>query len=72
MERTYWCVMSEFYDDGTVKAAMLSRVCEEKPESTYRKLPRMDAYNDWFDTATEAETALMEARLLNKKQGAVA
>jgi hypothetical protein len=54
--------MSEFYSDGRVNAAMISRECAEKPESTYRSLPRMDAYNDWFDTRDEAEAYLKEAR----------
>jgi hypothetical protein len=70
--KTFYCVMSEFYDDGTVKAAMFSRVCEEKPESTYRELPRMDAYNDWFELAAEAETALAEAQALGGRQGTAA
>jgi hypothetical protein len=60
--KTYYCVMSEFYDDGRVKAAMISRVCEEKPQSTYKHLPRMDAYHDWFDTEAEAVAFLAEAK----------
>jgi hypothetical protein len=44
IKKTFYCVMSEFYDDGTVKAAMFNRECGEKPESTFRELPRMNAY----------------------------
>jgi hypothetical protein len=58
--------MSEFYDSGTVKAAMTSKVRSGKPENTCRSLPRMDAYEDWFDTHEEAEAFLAEAR----KEGA--
>jgi hypothetical protein len=54
--------MSKFYDNGTVKAAMTSRVCKEKPENTSRELLRMDAYTDWFDTKAEALKFLAEAK----------
>jgi hypothetical protein len=57
--------MSEFYDNGTVKAAMISRVRQEKPNSSFRELPRMDAYTDWFDTEAEAVAFLEEARKEN-------
>jgi hypothetical protein len=60
--KTYYCVMTEFYDDGTVNAAMVSRVCKEKPKNSYRELPIMDAYNDWFDTEAEAVAFLAEAK----------
>jgi hypothetical protein len=62
MKRTYWCVMSEFYSDGTVKAVMIGRVCKVKPRNTYRELPRMDAYNDCFDTEAEAVAFLAEVK----------
>jgi hypothetical protein len=58
--------MSEFYDNGTVKAAMINRVCQEKPGSTFRELPLMDAYTDWFDTKAEAVAFLIEARKENE------
>jgi hypothetical protein len=54
--------MTEFYDNGTVKAAMISRVCQEKPESSFRKLPIMDAYCDWFDTEAESVAFMAEAK----------
>jgi hypothetical protein len=66
MNKTYWRVTSEFYDNGTVKAAMTSKVCNGKPESTFREMPRMDAYEDYFDSRKEAEAFLAEAR----KEGA--
>jgi hypothetical protein len=62
MKKTFYCVMTEFYDNGTVKAAMISRECREKPKNSFRELPRMDAYNDWFDTPEEAGEFLAEAR----------
>jgi hypothetical protein len=38
MKKTFYCVMSEFYDDGTVNAAIISRECREKPRKK-RSLP---------------------------------
>jgi hypothetical protein len=61
-KKTYWCVMSEFYDNGTVKAAMASEARNGKPENTCRSMPRMDAYEDWFDSREEAEAFLAEIR----------
>jgi hypothetical protein len=55
VKKTFYCVKSEFYDDGTVKAAIISRECEEKPENSCRELPQLDAYHDWFDTEADAE-----------------
>jgi hypothetical protein len=68
MKRTFYCVMTEFFDDGTVNAAMISRACKEKPKNTSRELSRLDAYKDWFDTEDEAVAFLEEA----KAAGAVA
>jgi hypothetical protein len=60
--------MSEFYDDGTVKAAMISRECMEKPKNQSRSVLGMTACHDWFDTRKEALAFLAEA----KKEGAAA
>jgi hypothetical protein len=62
MEKTFYCVMSEFYDDGRVKAAMFSRKCQGKPHDSFRESFRMDAYRDWFDAREEAEAFLIEAK----------
>jgi hypothetical protein len=70
MKTTFYCVMSEFYDDGGVHSAMISRECREKPKDTFKSLPRIDAYNDWFESREEAEAFLAEARAEGKKQGA--
>jgi hypothetical protein len=60
--KTYYCVMTGFDDDGTVKASMVSRVCQEKPENTFRELPRKDIYCDWFETEAEAVAFMAEAK----------
>jgi hypothetical protein len=62
MKKTYWCVMAELYSNGTVKAAMISRICKERPKDSYRELPVMDAYNDFFDTEAEAVAFLAEVK----------
>jgi hypothetical protein len=60
---TYYCMMSEFYSDGTVKAALLkSRSCAKKPRNTYKNCPGMTAFKDWFETKPEAEAAVARYR----------
>ena len=60
--KTYYCVMSELYDDGRVLSGIKTRLCKEKPMDTFRHLYRMDAYNDWYGSREEAEAALMDIR----------
>jgi hypothetical protein len=61
-KKTFYCVMSEFYADGTVKAGIKSVRRKEKPKDTSRKLYRMDAYNDWYGSYEEAAAALTGIR----------
>jgi hypothetical protein len=63
--KTYYCVMSEFYDDGTVKAAMISRECRERPRDTSRETAIADCYNDWFEDKAAAKKRLAEARQMS-------
>jgi hypothetical protein len=60
--------MSEFYDNGTVKAAITSRECKEKPGNRERDFPRWTAFQDWFDTQGEAESFLVEVRAMETKE----
>ena len=62
MKKTFFCAMSEFYDNGTVKTAITSRVCNAKPVSTSRRFPGMVAHMDWFGSEAEARDFLAEAR----------
>jgi hypothetical protein len=62
MKKTFYCVMSEFYDNGTIKAAIISQECEEKPKSSFRRSQGLDAYRDWFDSQKEAEAFLAETK----------
>jgi hypothetical protein len=63
MKTKYWCAISEFYDNGAVKAAITSKDCEKKPRNRQRNLPFADCHMDWFDTEAEARESLAEARL---------
>jgi hypothetical protein len=57
-KKTFYCVMAEFYANGTVSTAITTRFCKEKPRNTMRVLPIMTAYNDWFESMDEAEAFL--------------
>jgi hypothetical protein len=62
-KQTFYCVMAEFYATGTVKTAITTRVCREKPRKTMRVLPFMTAYNDWFESMDEAEAFLAARKI---------
>ena len=62
--KTYYCLMSEFYDNGSVKAAVISRDCKEKPENSFKDTPISDCYKDWYDTQAAAKKALAQYRAL--------
>jgi hypothetical protein len=56
--------MSEFYDNGTVNAAIISREYGEKPVDRERDWPYWTAFRDWFDTELEAEGFLAEVKAM--------
>jgi hypothetical protein len=61
--KTYFCVMSEYYDNGTVKAAIIRElVAPEKPASTSKSTRFADCYTEWYETRAAAEAAVKEAR----------
>ena len=69
-KKTFYCVMVEFYADGTIKPATTTRVCREKPRNTMRVLPFMTAYTDWFETEAEAAERLAAVKGLSLKGSA--
>ena len=71
MKKTFYCVMSEFYDNGAVKAAIIDRQCKEKPQNRERDFPCWTAFQDWFETQGEAESFREEVKAM-EIQGAVA
>jgi hypothetical protein len=56
--------MSEFYDNGTVKAAIISGERKEKPRNKERDYPRWTAFKDWFDTQSEAERFFADVKAM--------
>ena len=64
-KKTFYCVMVEFNANGTVKSAIASRLCREKPRNTMRVLPFMTAYTDWFETEAEAAERLAAVKGLS-------
>jgi hypothetical protein len=60
--KTFYCVTSEFYDNGTVKAAITNRIqAEEKPEDKEAETAIADVYQEWYDTEVEARKAVRDA-----------
>jgi hypothetical protein len=62
--------MSEFYDDGMVKAAITSSERGEKPRDTERSFPCWTAFKDWFNTEREAENFLAEVKTMEIQEAA--
>jgi hypothetical protein len=59
----FYCVMAEFYADGTVKTAITTRICGKKPQDTLQELPFLTAYNDWFESRAQAEAYLAARKI---------
>jgi hypothetical protein len=69
----FWNVQIEMYENGTVKAAVLrSRAAAAMPRDGYVRNPGREVFSLWYDTAAEAEGAVIEARAMSKKQEAAA
>jgi len=61
--KTYFCVMTEIYRNGTMKAALTrGRSCVKKPLNSYREFPGMTAFKDWFMSREQAEAYLKERK----------
>ena len=60
--KTYYCVTTEFYDDGRVTAAITATLeADTQPENTFKNLRDKDVYNDWFADKADAEAFVEEA-----------
>ena len=53
--KTYYCVVSKYFDDGTSKGTIHDIKAEDKPQSTFVEKALYDEYHDYFDTYDEAE-----------------
>lgn len=53
--KTFYGVVSKFFDSGRVTASIITVAAEKKPESTNQETRLCDIYYDYFDTFKEAE-----------------
>lgn len=60
--KTFWCVMTVFYDSGRVTAGIVDMVeAARKPKNSYVEKANRDIYTDWFSDIDEAERFVKEA-----------
>jgi hypothetical protein len=52
-KKTFYCVVTEFDDNGKVKARQFSRECAKKPQDKEYVTALADIYEEWFDTGVE-------------------
>lgn len=52
--KTYYKVVSRFYDNGKTSADISTIKAEEKPENGYAEHRTYDEYTDYFETMAEA------------------
>lgn len=61
--RTWYGVVSTFYDNGRVTAAITRTVqAAQKPERNFTSAKRRDIYLDWFGSQQEADHFVAEAK----------
>lgn len=53
--KTFYCVVSKFFDGGGVKAVLFDIQAEEKPKNGQVENSLCDEYHDYFDTYDEAK-----------------
>ena len=54
--KTFWCVKSSVYNDGSVKTSMMStKMAISKPENKSFESPLKDVYIYWFNSEEEAK-----------------
>ena len=61
--KTYHCLIIEFYDDSSVKAAVISWAYKEKPKDSFKDTPIADCYKDWYDSESAAKQALAQYKM---------
>jgi hypothetical protein len=63
MKHTYYCVQSEYYKSGVVKAVIIrQKEAAEKPRGDYKDCVNMHAYFDWFESKADAEQFVNETK----------
>lgn len=54
-ERTWYCVVSSYYNDGHVTAGVVGKMkASERPRGSYTETRDKDVYTDWFGSPEEA------------------
>lgn len=52
--KMYYGVKSQFFDDGSVNAVLITQESNKKPKNSYQNSSLCDIYIDWFRTRKEA------------------
>lgn len=61
--KTFWCVTTSVYDNGSVRAAITDCIkAVKKPENEVRELKKKDVYHDWFGSKEEADQFVEDAK----------
>ena len=61
--KTYYAVITSYFDDGRATASLINMVlAEKKPEDTFNSTRRCDCYIDWFETQKEALEYIEDTR----------
>jgi hypothetical protein len=60
MKRNFYCVTSEYHDDGTVEAAIIYGLYKQKPANSEETTREADRYKDWYFTEEAAAAALRQ------------
>jgi hypothetical protein len=69
VKKTYWNVLVEIYQDGTVKAAVIrNREAKNQPKPIYRNEPGREVFSLWYGSEEEAQGAVLEAKAMNAKR----
>ena len=69
--RTFYCVTSRFYNDGTMTAGITANVKDYYiPSATSTSTPTCDVYNDWFESYIEAKDFVKQTSQLRQEMKA--
>ena len=60
--KKYYGVIVEYYDYGTVKAAIIERKAKKKPNVQRKILFGVMCFTDWFENQKEAQEFLLEVK----------
>lgn len=61
-KKTFYCVVSYYYDSGRTGARIETGENDTKPENTFERGLTADRYRDWFDNENEARDFATKVR----------